>query len=55
LPLHPIPAVTGIIALLAIAISTFWVPGMEHTIPTFALLLFLITLAYWKSRPKRKS
>jgi amino acid transporter, AAT family len=50
LPLHPVPTVMGIIALLAIAVSTFWVPGMERTIPTFALLLFLITVAYWKSR-----
>jgi len=55
LPLHPIPTVMGIIALLAIAASTFWVPGMERTIPTFALFLFFITLAYWKSGPKRRS
>ena len=35
LPMHPIPTLTGIVALLAIAVSTFWVPGMERTIPTF--------------------
>lgn len=52
LPAHPWPTLLALIALLAIALSTFWVKGLEYTIPTFAplLLLMLVVYAFYRSR-----
>jgi amino acid transporter, AAT family len=47
LPFHPFPTLLGIVALLAIAGSTFLVSGLEYTVPTFAVFLCGITFAYW--------
>ena len=50
LPMHlrfyPYSTILGIIALLGIAAATFYVPGLEHTVPAFALFLLVITVAY---------
>ncbi len=46
LPLHPLPTVLGLVFLLGIAGSTFFVRGLEYTVPTFAVFLAVITLAY---------
>jgi amino acid transporter, AAT family len=40
----------GIAALLGIAVSTFYVDGLQYTVPAFAPFLLLISLAYWKVR-----
>jgi AAT family amino acid transporter len=40
----------GIAALLGIAASTFFVDGLQYTVPAFAPFLLLISLAYWKVR-----
>jgi L-asparagine transporter-like permease len=40
----------GIVALLAIAASTFYVQGLQYSVPAFAPFLLLISLAYWKVR-----
>jgi amino acid transporter, AAT family len=40
----------GIVALLGIAASTFYVEGLQYSVPAFAPLLLLISLAYWKAR-----
>jgi L-asparagine transporter-like permease len=47
LPLHPLPTLFGLASLLAIAGSTFFVRGLEYTVPTFAVFLGAIRLAYW--------
>jgi len=51
LPMHlrfyPYSTILGIVALLGITVATFFVEGLEHTVPTFAVFLLLITLAYW--------
>lgn len=47
LRLYPYSAILGILALLGIAAATFFVPGLEHTVPAFALFLLLITIVYW--------
>jgi AAT family amino acid transporter len=47
LRLHPLPTLLGLVFLLAIAGSTFFVRGLECTVPTFAVFLGAITLAYW--------
>jgi L-asparagine transporter-like permease len=46
LPRHPWPTVAALLAMLAIAMSTAWVSGLEYTIPTFLPLLGLISLVY---------
>jgi len=46
LRLFPASTLTGIAALLAISASTFYVPGLRHTIPSFILFLVLISLLY---------
>jgi AAT family amino acid transporter len=38
----------GIVALLGIAASTFYVDGLQYSVPAFAPFLLLISLAYWK-------
>ncbi len=50
LPLHPFPTLLGIAALLAITATTFFVKGLEYTVPAFVPFLLLITLVYWKLR-----
>lgn len=40
----------GIVALLGIAGSTFYVEGLQYSLPAFAPFLLLISLAYWKVR-----
>ena len=40
----------GITALLGIAVSTFYVQGLQYSVPAFAPILLLISLAYWKIR-----
>ena len=52
LPGHPLPTLGGITALLGITISTFWVDGLEYSVPTFALLLLMMTLFYLRSRSR---
>jgi len=48
LPLHPIPTIFGIVALLAIAATTPFVDGLRYSVPLFVPFLLLISLAYWK-------
>jgi hypothetical protein len=43
---YPYSTILGIIALLGIAAATFYVHGLEHTVPAFALFLLAITIAY---------
>jgi AAT family amino acid transporter len=42
----------GIAALLGIAASTFFVEGLQFSVPAFAPFLLLISLAYWMIRRK---
>jgi L-asparagine transporter-like permease len=57
LPMHlrfyPYSTILGIIALLGIAAATFYVPGLEHTVPAFVLFLLVITIAYWVASRSR--
>ena len=50
LPGHPWPTVAALVAMSAIASSTFWVSGLEYTIPTFLLLLAFISVIYYVLR-----
>jgi hypothetical protein len=48
----PYSTALGIAALLGIAASTFYVEGLQYTVPAFAPFLLLISVAYWMMRRK---
>ena len=50
LVLYPYSTILGIVALLAIAGSTFFVDGLRLTVPAFVPLLAAMTVAYWVAR-----
>jgi amino acid transporter, AAT family len=50
LRLFPYSTWLGIIALVGITASTFFVDGLQYSVPAFAPLLLLISLAYWRVR-----
>lgn len=50
----PYSNVLGIAALLGIAASTFFVEGLQYTVPAFAPFLMLISLAYWMIRRRAR-
>jgi len=47
---HPTFSVAGIVALAAIALSTFFVDGLQYTVPTFAVFLAIMSVIYWMGR-----
>src|SRR5215831_673154 len=57
LPLHlrffPYSTWLGIIALVGITASTFFVEGLQYSVPAFASLLLLISLAYLRIRRRK--
>ena len=48
----PYSPLLGLAALLGIAASTFYVDGLQYTVPAFAPLLLLMSFAYWWIRRK---
>jgi AAT family amino acid transporter len=54
LPLHPWPTLIALLALFGIALSTFWVSGMEYTVPTFLPLLAVMSVIYSVYRSKSR-
>jgi AAT family amino acid transporter len=50
---HPLPTLGGIAVLLGISISTFWVDGLQYSVPAFALLLLIISLFYLRNRSRQ--
>jgi amino acid transporter, AAT family len=48
----PYSTILGIAALLGIVGSTFFVDGLQYTLPAFAPFLLLISIAYWLVRRK---
>lgn len=53
LPAHPFFTLAGMVLLLALSITTFFVEGLQWSVPAFAVFLGLITLIYFRDR-KRK-
>ena len=47
---YPYSTILGIAALLGITVSTFFVDGLQWTVPGFAPFLVLISIAYWLTR-----
>src|SRR6266849_2164089 len=50
LPAHPLPTIIGIVTLVGIACSTFWVDGLQYTLPAFLPLLLVMSLGYMVRR-----
>jgi L-asparagine transporter-like permease len=50
---YPYSTILGIAALLGIAVSTFFVDGLQYTVPTFAPFLAIVSIAYWVARRRR--
>ena len=53
LPGHPIPTVVGILFLIAISLTTFFVDGLQWSVPAFSVFLGLITLLYFRNRDSK--
>jgi L-asparagine transporter-like permease len=47
---HPLFTVLGILLLVAISITTFFVDGLQWSFPAFSVFLALISLQYLRSR-----
>jgi L-asparagine transporter-like permease len=50
---HPFFTVTGILLLLGISVTTFFVEGLEWSVPAFAVFLAIISLVYLQGRHRR--
>jgi amino acid transporter, AAT family len=50
---HPLFTVVGILLLLAISGTTFFVEGLQWSVPAFAVFLGLISLLYLRSRLRK--
>jgi AAT family amino acid transporter len=48
LKFSPYSNIAGIAILLATTCSTFYVHGLEYSVPAFAVLLAAISLVYWR-------
>jgi amino acid transporter, AAT family len=48
LRLFPVSSILGIVVLVAVAGSTFYVHGLRYSVPIFAVLLAGMSLVYWK-------
>ena len=56
LPFSPYSQIVAMVALAAIAISTFYVAGLEYSVPSFIPFLLMIATLYWTlMRRKRRT
>jgi L-asparagine transporter-like permease len=49
---YPYSTWLGIVVLAGIALSTFYVDGLQYTVPAFVPFLLLISVAYWRIQRK---
>jgi amino acid transporter, AAT family len=47
---HPLFTVVGIVLILAVAVTTFFVDGLQWSVPAFSVFLILISLLYLRIR-----
>ena len=50
MPAHRVGAVFGIVSLCAIAVTTFFVDGLQYTVPSFLPFLAVISILYARMR-----
>ena len=55
LPFSPYSQIVALIALAAIAISTFYVEGLQYSVPGFMPFLLVITAFYWSLKRRNRS
>ena len=53
LRVHPVFTVAGILLLVAISLTTFFVDGLQWSIPAFCIFLGFITLVYFRNRQNK--
>jgi L-asparagine transporter-like permease len=51
---HPTFTVIGILCLLAISVTTFFVAGLQWSVPAFCVFLALISVAYVQRKPHHR-
>jgi AAT family amino acid transporter len=51
---HPLFTVVGILFLVAISITTFFVEGLRWSVPAFSVFLGLISLLYFRARQHKR-
>jgi amino acid transporter, AAT family len=49
---YPYSTLLGLVVLLGITLSTFYVDGLQYTVPAFIPFLLLISVAYWRIQGK---
>jgi AAT family amino acid transporter len=52
MPAHRVVAVFGIVALSAITLTTFFVDGLQYTVPSFLPFLAVISIPYARMRKR---
>jgi AAT family amino acid transporter len=52
MPAHRVAAVFGIISLVAITVTTFFVDGLQYTVPSFLPFLAIISILYARMRKR---
>ena len=52
---HPIFSLAGIVLLLAVSVTTFFVDGLEWSVPAFSVFLGFITFLYFRNRYRKIS
>jgi amino acid transporter, AAT family len=55
MPAHKAAAAFGIVALCAITLTTFWVDGLQYTVPSFLPFLAIISLFYARMRARARA
>ncbi|HMG85007.1 MAG TPA: amino acid permease [Terracidiphilus sp.] len=55
LPFSPYAQIVALVSLAAIAISTFYVAGLEYSVPSFVPFLIVITTLYWTLMRRNRS
>jgi L-asparagine transporter-like permease len=50
---HPVFTVLGIVSLLAISVTTFFVDGLQWSVPAFCVFLAMISVMYMRSRGRK--
>jgi len=55
LPFSPYSQIAAMIALAAIVLSTYYVKGLEYSVPSFIPFLLMITAFYWTLKRRNRS
>jgi len=51
---YPYSTWLGVLAIAGITISTFYVDGLQYTVPAFLPFLLLVSIGYWRVRGREK-